>query len=93
MTPLANLPGNLLTQNYYASAPYLFDRNRVDAKVNWIPTEKLTMFARFGFLRYNMGDPPIFGAKLESMFSTRPSEQVIPDGNFRRLTGRVRTIE
>jgi hypothetical protein len=62
MTPLPNLPGNLLTQNYYASAPYLFDRNRFDAKVNWNPTEKLTMFARFGFLKYNMSDPPIFGA-------------------------------
>jgi hypothetical protein len=60
-TPLPNLGANLLSSNYYASAPYIFDRKRVDGKVNWNPNSKLTMFARFGYLRYNMSNPGIFG--------------------------------
>ncbi|MEK7753364.1 MAG: TonB-dependent receptor, partial [Acidobacteriota bacterium] len=59
-TPLPNVPGDALTQNYFASAPYIFDRNRLDAKVNW-NAGKLTMFGRLGFLRYNMDNPPVFG--------------------------------
>ena len=61
MTPLPNLPGNLLTSNYYVTNSYIFDRHRMDAKVNWNPSQKMTMFGRFGFLRYNMSNPPIFG--------------------------------
>ncbi|HZT32448.1 MAG TPA: TonB-dependent receptor [Bryobacteraceae bacterium] len=61
-TPLSNLPGNLLANNYYATGSYIFDRKRLDAKVNWNPNSKFTSFARFGFLNYNMDNPPIFGA-------------------------------
>ena len=60
-TPLPNLGGNLLTNNYYVTNSYIFDRHRADAKVNWNPSQKLTIFGRFGFLRYNMQNPPIFG--------------------------------
>ncbi len=59
MTPLPNLPG--LANNYYVAGSYIFDRTRADAKVNWIPTSKLTTFVRFGFLHYNMQNPPRFG--------------------------------
>ncbi|MEK7408947.1 MAG: TonB-dependent receptor [Acidobacteriota bacterium] len=59
-TPLPNVPGDPLTQNYYATASYVFDRNRLDAKANW-NAGKLTMFGRLGFLRYNMSNPPAFG--------------------------------
>jgi len=59
MTPLPNLPG--LANNYYATAGYIFDRRRLDGKANWNSSSKLTMFARFGFLNYNMINPPIFG--------------------------------
>src|SRR5260370_12927198 len=62
MTPLPNLPGNLLTSNYYATDSYIFDRKRLDAKVNWNASNKFTAFVRFGFLNYNMENPPIFGA-------------------------------
>jgi hypothetical protein len=58
-TPLPNV-GDALTNNYYATASYIFDRNRLDAKVNW-NAGKLTMFSRLGFLRYNMSNPPVFG--------------------------------
>jgi hypothetical protein len=61
LTPLPNLPGNLLTNNYYVTNSYIFDRHRIDGKVNWNPSQKFTMFGRFGFLRYNMQNPPIFG--------------------------------
>jgi len=60
-TPLPNLPGNLLSSNYYATGSYIFDRRRLDAKANWNPGSKFTMFGRFGFLNYNMLNPPIFG--------------------------------
>src|SRR5574340_58877 len=59
-TPLPNVPGDLLTQNYYATAAYIFDRNRLDTKVNWT-AGKLSMFGRLGFLRYNMSNRPVFG--------------------------------
>ncbi len=59
-TPLPNVPGDLLTENYFATASYIFDRNRLDAKANW-NAGKLTMFGRLGFLRYNMSNPPVFG--------------------------------
>jgi len=61
MTPLPNLPGNLLSSNYYASGSYIFDRRRLDAKMDWKPGTKFTTFVRFGFLNYNMNNPPIFG--------------------------------
>lgn len=61
LTPLPNLPGNLLTNNYYASGSFVFDRYRADTKVNWNPTQKLTMFGRFGFLHYNMLNPQALG--------------------------------
>jgi hypothetical protein len=61
LTPQPNLPGNLLINNYYANGSYLFDRKRADAKVNWNPGQKLTLFSRFGFLHFNMEDPQAFG--------------------------------
>jgi hypothetical protein len=61
MTPLPNQAGNLLASNYFANGSYIFDRHRVDGKVNWNPGQKFTMFGRFGFLRYNMQNPPAFG--------------------------------
>lgn len=64
MTPLPNLGTNLLSSNYYSPGAYNFDRKRLDAKVNWNPTQKLTTFVRFGFLNYNMEDTPVFGASL-----------------------------
>jgi hypothetical protein len=61
MTPLPNVPGNSLTENYYATGSYVYDRQRLDAKVNWNASQKLTMFTRFGFLNYSMDNPQVFG--------------------------------
>lgn len=60
MTPLPNLP-NLLSSNYYVTGSYIFDRKRLDAKVNYNPFPKLSSFVRFGFLNYNMQNNPVFG--------------------------------
>ena len=57
---MPNLPG-LLSSNYYVTGSYIFDRKRLDAKLNWNPASKVTTFVRFGFLNYNMQNNPIFG--------------------------------
>ena len=60
-----------LTNNYYANAPFRFDRNTLDTKINWMAGPKLSMYARvsrLGFSTYNrqyfgdeLGGPPIHG--------------------------------
>ncbi len=60
-----------LTNNYYANAPFRFDRNTLDTKINWTVGDKFTMYARLsklGFHTYNrqyfgdeLGGPPIHG--------------------------------
>ncbi len=64
LTPLPNVPGlenRFATRNYFAAASYLFDRQRVDSKVNWVATNKFNMFGRFSFLHYDMVNPEMFG--------------------------------
>ncbi len=38
------------TNNLFASAPLIFSRNNHDAKINWNPSEKATLFGRYGRL-------------------------------------------
>ncbi len=59
LTPLPNLAG--LTSNYYATAPYLFDRHTADVKVNSNASQKLTAFARFGLLHFDTDNPQAYG--------------------------------
>src|SRR5438067_3396364 len=42
LTPLPNLPG--LTNNFFLAAPFLFDRQTVDSKLDYRATNKLNMF-------------------------------------------------
>jgi len=62
LTPLPNVPGNLLANNYFADGPYQQNRDTTDAKVTYSPIDKLNIAARFGWLHYYMDDPPAFGA-------------------------------
>jgi hypothetical protein len=62
LTPLPNVPGNLLANNYFADGPYTQNRNTTDAKVTYNITDKLNLGVRFGWLNYIMNDPPAFGA-------------------------------
>ena len=55
-------PGTRLTNNYDGSGTYTFGRERADSKINWNPTSKLTSFVRFSLLKFDMYDPPVFGA-------------------------------
>jgi hypothetical protein len=59
LTPNPNLPG--LTNNYFGTASYAFDRHRADTKVNWNVTDKLTSFARYSLLNYSMNNAQMFG--------------------------------
>jgi hypothetical protein len=59
LTPLPNL--DRLTSNYYASAPFIFDRHTGDSKLNWYPTSKISTFLRFSVLRYNHFNQHLFG--------------------------------
>lgn len=59
LTPLPNL--DRLTNNYYASAPFIFDRHTGDSKLSWNPTDKITTFLRFGILRYTHFNQHLFG--------------------------------
>ncbi|MGH9847080.1 MAG: TonB-dependent receptor domain-containing protein, partial [Blastocatellia bacterium] len=55
---------NLTTfpSNYFASGTYEFNRDNYDFKVNFIPGEKSTMFARYSISPSRIFDPPSLGA-------------------------------
>ncbi|MGH9673184.1 MAG: carboxypeptidase regulatory-like domain-containing protein, partial [Bryobacteraceae bacterium] len=62
--PLPNMPGEGtlgLTNNYLGSGKYLFDRDTLDSKVNFLLSEKWTSFVRFSVLDYRMDNPTVFG--------------------------------
>ncbi len=62
LTPLPTR--DLLTSNYYATAPFLLDRHTADTKINWNISQKLTAFGRFGLLHYDTDNPQAFGEAL-----------------------------
>src|SRR5258706_532682 len=53
-----------LTNNFYASGPFMFDRHTLDNKVNWHVSDKLSTFARVSWLKYNMSNQQSFGDAL-----------------------------
>jgi hypothetical protein len=57
--PLPNRPGN--ANNYYATAPYVYDRKTLDTKINYNVTEKFTTYGRFSFLTYKQLNPGALG--------------------------------
>jgi hypothetical protein len=57
--PLPNRPG--FNNNYYATAPFAFDRKTLDAKINYNVNEKLTTYGRFSFLNYKQLNPGALG--------------------------------
>ncbi|MFN0084219.1 MAG: TonB-dependent receptor domain-containing protein [Blastocatellia bacterium] len=57
--PLPNRPGP--TNNFYATAPYAYDKKTIDSKVNWNVNEKLTTYGRFSFLTYKQLNPGALG--------------------------------
>ena len=51
--------------NYFASAPFIFDRWTLDTKVNYTPTEKLNLFGRYSHLDFFTLNEATFGDKLQ----------------------------
>lgn len=52
---------NLLTNNLYASAPFAVNRTKLDAKITWTPSSRMTVNGRLGWLKYDMSNPPALG--------------------------------
>ena len=70
--PLIPLPnqigaGGTVAQqnNYFTSAPFLFDRWTLDTKVNWTPNEKLNLFGRYSHLDFSTFNEATFGPVLQ----------------------------
>ena len=63
-TPTPSLVGNGLTDNYYATGGFVFNRHTVDGKVNWNATPKFTMYGHLGLLFYNGVFPTLWGSPL-----------------------------
>jgi len=66
LIPLPNqASANPETFNYFASAPFIFDRWTIDNKVNWNATQKLNMFGRYSQLHFFTFNQPTFGNVLQ----------------------------
>ena len=64
MQPLPNIGGGRLQNNYYAGAPFSFDRHTFDTKVNWNLGSRLSMYTRLSALRFNTYNQPLFGTDI-----------------------------
>jgi len=51
----------LATNNYLDTAKGFFNRDNYDAKVNYIPSQKTSLFGRFSFSNGDIFDPPSLG--------------------------------
>ena len=64
--PLPNQVGpNPEIDNYFASAPFIFDRWTLDTKLNWNATPELNAFARFSVLDFYTFNQPTFNNELQ----------------------------
>src|SRR5262245_33545884 len=52
---------NLVTNNLYAAAAFFVKRTKLDAKVTWTPSSRMTVNGRLGWLKYSMSNPPALG--------------------------------
>jgi hypothetical protein len=50
--------------NYFAAGNYAFNRHTVDTKINWIASEKFSMYGRYSWLDYSATNPEYFGDAL-----------------------------
>jgi hypothetical protein len=63
LIPTPNLSGE--TNNYFASAGFLFDRWTVDSKVNWNVNNKLNIWGRYSVLNFFTVNETVFGEALQ----------------------------
>jgi hypothetical protein len=62
LTPLPNLEG--LSNNYFATGPFTFDRHTIDSRFDWNATSNLHTFVRYSFLHYDSFNRQLFGPEL-----------------------------
>jgi Carboxypeptidase regulatory-like domain/TonB dependent receptor len=53
--------GVTANNNYLSAASATLDRDTNDIKINYVPTEKSTLFGRYSIARANLFDPPLLG--------------------------------
>jgi hypothetical protein len=58
---LANSTGGQLANNYYGSHPARFNRNSIDTKINFIPSQKSTLFGRYSISQATFLDTMMLG--------------------------------
>lgn len=59
--PNTNLSAAVPANNYFGSTVFAVNRNDIDAKVNYTPSAKTTLFGHYGILPYDLNDPQQFG--------------------------------
>jgi hypothetical protein len=65
LIPLPNLPSASPEQNnYFATAPFKFDRWTIDSKVNWTVSSKFNMWGRYSILNFDTFQGTFFGREL-----------------------------
>ncbi|HJQ31096.1 MAG TPA: TonB-dependent receptor [Pyrinomonadaceae bacterium] len=57
--PEPNLPG--FVNNYLTNGTAEFNRNNIDSKINWNPSDKMTLFGRYSLSPTLITEPPILG--------------------------------
>jgi len=62
LIPAPNMVVPGVSNNYFASGTYQFNRDNFDFKVNYNPTAQATMFARYSISPSNIFDPPSLDA-------------------------------
>ncbi|MBM3811412.1 MAG: hypothetical protein FJW20_07220 [Acidimicrobiia bacterium] len=92
LTPNPNANLDAFVNNYFAGGSYLFDRHRTDSKVNWIPSSKISAFARYSLLHYDMTNPQMFGALGGPEVSGAGGNPGKGFGNTHSFTGAVTYI-
>jgi hypothetical protein len=65
LMPLPNLPGE--TNNYFAAAPFEFNRWTLDTKMNWNATPKLNIFGRYSHLDFWTFNEAVYGDVLQGV--------------------------
>src|SRR5207249_10206408 len=53
------------TNNFFAQAPFVFNRSTVDSKVTWNASDKLNLFGRFSILDFFTDNGTVFGQQLQ----------------------------
>jgi Carboxypeptidase regulatory-like domain len=82
--PSTNLAGD--SRNLFVNAPFKWNRNQIDTKVNYNATDKLTFAGTFGMLKYSDIAPTIFGDQAIGRLIGQGGNPGMGSGNTYRLT-------